>query len=194
LPLRSGNVSYLHDASPMREWMIGLRDGQQGMSGKQDYLSYLEKLHHLPDGLLDEVWSTESGRGKNAGFSKAGALGDFQFMEGTGKEYGLKDDNDRRDFFKSARAASALFEDELYRTRGDLKKALAGYNWGDKHLSDDLKANGANWEAHLPSETQNYIKKIMSTLAKRQAVKVNVSVTNSTASRVAVSANAGAIS
>lgn len=191
--MRGGSVAYLHDSNPLREWMTTTRDSMHGNEGKEDYLTYLEREHHLPAGLLDAVWNQESARGKNAGFSKSRALGDFQFMAATGKAYGLTTDEDRRDFFKSARAAATLYEDELYRSHGDLKMALAGYNWGDKRLNEDIRANGSNWEANAPAKTQNYIKQIIAALARRQAIKLDVHVTNNTGSNVAVSANAAAV-
>lgn len=164
------------------------------MAQKSSYMSDLEQHDGLPKGLLDAVWNQESARGKKM-LSPAGAKGDFGFMDGTAKQYGV----DVNDFYSSAKGSGQMYSDLLKRYGGDIKKALAAYNWGmgnknDPRLDADIAKNGTQWESKLPAETQSYIKKILSTLSQRQAVKLSVSVTNNTAARVAVSANAGAIS
>lgn len=110
--------------------------------------SNLENKYNLPSGLLDKVWKTESGRGKNMKSSK-GALGHFQFMPDTAKEFGLKNPFDLEE---SADAAARKYQGLLKRYRGDTRMAAAAYNWGEGNIAD--------WQAGkkaLPSETQNYM-------------------------------------
>ena len=116
----------------------------------------LEGQNGLPRGLLDAVWSVESGRGKHM-TSSAGARGHFQFMSGTASDYGVTDPND---LAQSARGAAQYLRDLMRTFGGDLAKALAAYNWGPGNLSKDIAANGADWRAHLPSETLNYISRV----------------------------------
>jgi hypothetical protein len=109
----------------------------------------LEKQYGLPAGLLDSVWAQESGRGKNMK-SKKGALGHFQFMPGTAKQYGLRNPNDLRE---SSTAAAHLLSDLLKQFHGNLPQALAGYNWG----AGNVTKYGLN---RSPLETQNYMRQV----------------------------------
>ncbi|HCT2677321.1 TPA: lytic transglycosylase domain-containing protein [Escherichia coli] len=121
----------------------------QAMAGE---LGSLEGKYGLPAGLLSSVAATESG-GDPFAESKAGAKGLFQFMPGTAKDMGLKG-RDVFDPHKSADAAARYLRYLLDATGGDLEKALASYNWG---LGNVQKKGMDN----LPSETRNYVPKVM---------------------------------
>lgn len=121
---------------------------------QQARLSALEQKYGLPTGLLDNVWNTESGRGKNM-TSHAGAQGHFQFMPATAAQYGLKNPND---FNESSDAAARMYRDLLKANGGDVGKAAAAYNWGQGNLNK--KGLGS-----APTETLNYIKKVTSGIA-----------------------------
>lgn len=112
-------------------------------------MSALEKKYGLPAGLLDNVWKTESGRGRNMK-SAAGAEGHFQFMPATAKQYGL---SNPYDFDESADAAARYYRDLLKANGGDLRLAAAAYNWGQGNLNRKGIANA-------PSETIGYMAKI----------------------------------
>lgn len=63
--------------------------------------------------------------------SQAGAAGAFQFMPETARAVGLRVDSsvdERRDFFKSAKAASIYYDDLKRQHGGDLDKMYAGVN------------------------------------------------------------------
>ncbi|WP_156294056.1 lytic transglycosylase domain-containing protein [Serratia oryzae] len=128
-------------------------DQALGNTPEQVRLSQLEEQNNLPQGLLDKVWSTESGRGKKM-LSPKGAEGHFQFMPPTGRAYGLKTREDRMDFNKSSEAAARYLADLLKMFDGDVKKAVAAYNWGPKRV----KKLGLG---HAPAETRNYLQQIM---------------------------------
>lgn len=121
----------------------------QAMAGE---FGSLEGKYGLPAGLLSSVAATESG-GDPFAESKAGAKGLFQFMPGTAKDMGLKG-RDVFDPHKSADAAARYLRYLLDATGGDLEKALASYNWG---LGNVQKKGMDN----LPSETRNYVPKVM---------------------------------
>jgi soluble lytic murein transglycosylase-like protein len=157
----------------------------QRMGGEPAYFSQMEKTRNLPAGLLYAQEMVESHGDINA-VSPRGAQGPFQMMPATSKQYGLADPFNLHD---SADAASRMMGDLMKRYGGDIRKALAAYNWGQRNLDKDIAAHGSQWEGYAPRETRDYINKITAALAK-QKVEVNVKVTNSTASRVAVQANA----
>ncbi|MEN6734382.1 lytic transglycosylase domain-containing protein [Klebsiella pneumoniae] len=121
----------------------------QAMAGE---FGALEGKYGLPAGLLSSVAATESG-GDPFAESKAGAKGLFQFMPGTAKDMGLKG-RDVYDPHKSADAAGRYLRFLLDATGGDLEKALASYNWG----LGNVKKKGMD---NLPSETRNYVPKVM---------------------------------
>ncbi|ENQ6475108.1 lytic transglycosylase domain-containing protein [Klebsiella pneumoniae] len=121
----------------------------QAMAGE---FGSLEGKYGLPAGLLSSVAATESG-GDPFAESKAGAKGLFQFMPGTAKDMGLKG-RDVFDPHKSADAAGRYLRFLLDATGGDLEKALASYNWG----LGNVKKKGMD---NLPSETRNYVPKVM---------------------------------
>lgn len=112
-------------------------------------MAELEKKYGLPPGLLDSVWSAESGRGKYMR-SGAGAEGHFQFMPGTAKQYGLADPYD---FNQSSDAAARYYRDLMKKYNGNIEKAVAAYNWGPGNV--DTK--GLN---RAPLETRQYINKV----------------------------------
>lgn len=128
-------------------------DQALGNTPEQVRLSQLEEQNNLPQGLLDKVWSTESGRGKKM-ISPKGAEGHFQFMPPTGRAYGLKTREDRMDFNKSSEAAARFLADLLKMFDGDVTKAVAAYNWGPKRV----KNLGLEY---APAETRNYLQQIM---------------------------------
>jgi hypothetical protein len=137
------------------------------------------------NGIIDSQYSIESSRGKHT-LSPKGALGPMQFMPATWKEWGHGDVNNLADSQDAARRYDAFL---LKRYGGDVKKALAAYNWGMGNLDKDIAKNGQNWESHAPQETRDYISKITQLMLK-QGQNVNINITNSTAAKVATSMNA----
>ncbi|NEW24548.1 lytic transglycosylase domain-containing protein [Klebsiella pneumoniae] len=121
----------------------------QAMAGE---FGALEGKYELPAGLLSSVAATESG-GDPFAVSPKGAKGPFQFMDGTARDLGLKG-MDVYDPHKSADAAARYLRYLLDATGGDLEKTLASYNWG---LGNVQKKGMDN----LPSETRNYVPKVM---------------------------------
>lgn len=121
----------------------------QAMAGE---FGALEGKYGLPAGLLSSLSAAESG-GDPYAVSPKGAKGPFQFMDGTARDLGLKG-MDVYDPHKSADAAARYLRYLLDATGGDLEKTLASYNWG---LGNVQKKGMEN----LPSETRNYVPKVM---------------------------------
>ena len=96
--------------------------------------------------------------------SRAGAVGLWQFMIGTGKQYGLEVTSlidERRDPIKASYAAARYLHD-LYAIFGDWTLAIASYNCGPNNILKAIKrAGGAKdyWEIYpyLPAETRGYV-------------------------------------
>ena len=97
--------------------------------------------------------------------SRAGAMGLWQFMYPTGKQYGLEITtfiDERRDPVASTRAACRYLA-FLYRMYGDWQLVLAAYNCGPGTVNRALKRAGADaktyWDIYrfLPAETRGYV-------------------------------------
>ncbi len=96
--------------------------------------------------------------------SRAGAVGLWQFMYGTGKMQGLKISSyldERSDPYKSTEAACDYLQ-FLYDMFGDWQMVLAAYNGGPGTVSKAIRRSGGKttyWEIrpYLPRETQGYV-------------------------------------
>ncbi len=96
--------------------------------------------------------------------SKAGALGLWQFMYGTGQHYGLIENSyidERMDPEKETDAACRFLK-QLYGIYGDWNLALAAYNAGPGNVNKAIRRSGNKktyWEVRpfLPTETQGYV-------------------------------------
>ncbi len=97
--------------------------------------------------------------------SRAGAMGLWQFMLPTARQYGLNVTtfvDERCDPVASTRAA-CRYLDFLYRMYGDWTLALAAYNCGPGNMNRALKRAGADaksfWDVYpyLPDETRGYV-------------------------------------
>ncbi|UCE93185.1 MAG: transglycosylase SLT domain-containing protein [Flavobacteriaceae bacterium] len=103
--------------------------------------------------------------------SASGAKGLWQFMYGTGNEYGLYIDSfvdERFDLIKSTMAACAYLE-SLYKTFGDWDLALAAYNSGPGNVRKAIRRAGGTknyWElrSFLPRETSSYVPAFYATM------------------------------
>ncbi|MCC7303712.1 MAG: transglycosylase SLT domain-containing protein [Bacteroidia bacterium] len=96
--------------------------------------------------------------------SRAGAMGLWQFMYGTGKLYGLKVTSylDERCDPRLATEAACQYLQFLYETFGDWQMALAAYNCGPGNINKAIRRSGGKktyWEVrpYLPKETQGYV-------------------------------------
>ena len=100
--------------------------------------------------------------------SRAGALGLWQFMYGTGKMFGLVENSfidERMDPIKATEAA-CMYLKKLYSIYNDWNLALAAYNAGPGNVNKAIRrAEGRStyWEVRpfLPKETQDYVPRFM---------------------------------
>ena len=96
--------------------------------------------------------------------SRVGATGLWQFMIGTGKQYGLQVNShvdERRDPVKSSYAAARYLSD-LYKVFGDWNLVIAAYNCGPENITKAIhRAKGEKdyWRIYpyLPKETRGYV-------------------------------------
>ena len=148
---------------------VNLRTGQPyaGPTKANALFADLEKKYALPAGWLDRLWETESARGTNM-VSKAGALGHFQFMPKTAKEFGLKDPFNLAEAAEAAARKSAGLISEY---GGDLAMAAAGYNAGQGNLSAYGVTNSSQLGRARP-ETQEFVKKMVPNLSTSYTINL----------------------
>jgi len=106
-------------------------------------------------------------------YSRARALGLWQFIPSTGYRFGLRRDwwiDERMDPEKSTRAAIAYLT-ELHGLFGDWQTAIAGYNCGEHAVLRHINSQRINyfdqfWDLYqlLPHETARYVPRFLATL------------------------------
>ena len=101
--------------------------------------------------------------------STAKAMGIWQFMPRTGKDFKLTQNvfrDERRDVLQSTNAALDYLQ-RLYNQFGDWQLALAAYNWGEGNVARAIKRNQAQRKPTdylsltMPRETREYVPKLM---------------------------------
>ncbi|WP_337049955.1 transglycosylase SLT domain-containing protein [Serratia fonticola] len=121
----------------------------------QGFVAAMNQQAGLPTGLLPSIAGVESSwnplaKGKVLVDGQFGA-GLFQFLQSTGKRYGLSD-ADRYDPNKETYAAARYFRDLSQRYHGDLAKMLTSYNGGIVEKDGSLS---------LRMETVKYLQAIL---------------------------------
>ena len=101
-------------------------------------------------------------------YSRSRALGIWQFIPSTGKNYKLDQDwwrDDRRDVVASTAAALDYLKN-IYEMHGDWHLALASYNWGEHAVARAIAKNQAKGlptdyqSLTMPGETRYYVPKL----------------------------------
>jgi membrane-bound lytic murein transglycosylase D len=151
----------------------GAKSFRTWLERSERYLPYIQnelEKAGLPQDLVYVVM-IESGFRPDA-VSHMSAMGLWQFMPATGKQYGLHIDwwlDERRDFEKSTKAAIGYIRD-LYRQFDSWYLIAASYNMGENAVRRIVKKHGTNdfWaladRGVLPRETTDYVPKILAAM------------------------------
>lgn len=139
-------------------------------SNNKGYFKLIEntmKRYNLPREMRS-LAIIESAMNCNA-VSPVGAVGPWQFMEGTAKMLGLRVDgqvDERRDFYKSTNAAARYLK-QLHGMFHDWLLVIASYNCGPAPVLRAINSgNGRSfWDIKpkLPKETQNHVMAFIAT-------------------------------
>jgi membrane-bound lytic murein transglycosylase D len=123
--------------------------------------------HGLPQDLV-YLSLIESGYNPNA-YSRAHAVGLWQFLASTARRYGLRVTywiDERRDPVLATHAAAAYLKD-LYEEFGSWYLAAAAYNGGSSRVRRAIRRTGSRdfWtlarRGYFPSETRDYVPKFI---------------------------------
>lgn len=161
-------------------------------AGRRHFKRYLERSgryiplmkailreQNMPTDLV-YIALIESGFNNHA-YSRAAAVGPWQFIRSTGKRCGLMVDgwvDERRDPVRSTYAAASLFRN-LYNDYGDWYLAMVGYNAGPGRVNKAMGITGskdfwvmAEHKKALRAETRDYVPKyIAATIMAKQPEK-----------------------
>jgi membrane-bound lytic murein transglycosylase D len=149
------------------------RDFELWLTRSSRYLPMIQE--HLREAGLPEdlayLAMIESGYNERA-YSRARAVGIWQFIRPTGRNYGLVINSyidERRDPIKSTRAAVAYLS-ALYEEFGSWHLAVAGYNAGEGKIRRAIKRYKTTdfWEIaqgrYLKLETKRYVPKLIAAI------------------------------
>lgn len=153
-----------------RELMLTLWNRPQvilWMKRSGRYMPYIEEMlrqNNMPEDIK-YLAVIESSLISHVTSSK-GAKGYWQFMEGTGKKYGLSitdDVDERRNFYASTRVALSYLKD-IYAMLGSWTMAAAGYNMGEEGLKAEaiVQKTKNYYRLYLPVETRRYVLRAIS--------------------------------
>lgn len=151
--------------------LIGLGLGL-GLAGVSDYTSIINSAantYGIDPNLLTQVIKAESNGDPNA-ISSAGAMGLVQLMPGTASSLGVTNPFDPT---QSINAGAKYLSQLLKQFNGDTSLALAAYNWGPGNVSTYTIDS---W----PTETVNYVNKILGNLSGNQSTSNSNIISNST--------------
>lgn len=122
--------------------------------------------------LALEVAITESNLNPNA-VSSAGAVGIFQLMPATAGQFGVTDSKDpAQNIYAGVQYLASLIAEF-----GDVSQALGAYNWGPGNVQNAINDYDQDWLSHAPSETQNYVAKIMNAVGSEYTVSAGSTAT-----------------
>lgn len=101
-------------------------------------------------------------------------------------------DLDPRDPLQAALGAAEFDRYLLDQYHGDVKKALAAYNWGPDNMRKLMAGFGEDWRAHLPAkETREYVSSYERSQAKApKPPGINVTVNDNTGGSTHTTVNA----
>ena len=152
-----------------REMLLVLWDAPQvimWIKRSGQYLAPIEaalRKHNLPQDLK-YVAVAESALRPHAGSPK-GAMGFWQFIEPTGRKYGLTIDpeKDERRNLPASTEAALVYLRELREMFGSWTLAVAAYNMGENGLRKEIATQGSGdyYRLYLSLETQRYVFRIL---------------------------------
>ena len=147
-----------------RKYVLGIQDKGRA------YLNMIDKIftqHGLPTEL--KYLAVIESKLNSRAVSQVGAVGPWQFMAGTARDYGLVVNakrDERKDYYKSTHAAARYLK-YLYNEFGDWLLVLAAYNGGPGYVYNAIKKSRSRnfWDLqyYLPAESRNHVKRFIST-------------------------------
>ncbi|MFD0715108.1 lytic transglycosylase domain-containing protein [Paenibacillus sp. GCM10027626] len=141
------------------------------LTGLDAIIANASQKYGIDESLIRAVIETESSFNPNT-VSSAGAKGLMQLMDGTARGLGVTDSFDPQQNVEGGTRYLAYLMEKY---KGNIQVALAAYNAGPGRVDRSGIATNADFVARqsvLPKETQNYVGKVLRSLAKYSAAAV----------------------
>ncbi|MBC8031654.1 MAG: transglycosylase SLT domain-containing protein [Pyrinomonadaceae bacterium] len=172
------NVNFGFTINPLIQQYINYYQGrgrstmESGLRKSGRYMKLARQIFKEEGVPVDITWlgQVESAWQPKA-MSWAAASGLWQFIPGTGRQYGLKQTawiDERNSFEQSTRASARYLKALAAHYRGDWELAMGAYNTGQGNIDRGIsRAGKANFWAIYPfiaQETRNYVPNILATI------------------------------
>jgi membrane-bound lytic murein transglycosylase D len=172
------NVNFGFTTNPLIQQYINYYQGrgrstmESGLRRSGQYMKMARQIFKEEGVPVDITWLAQvESAWKPKAVSWAAASGLWQFVPGTGRQFGLRQTAwiDERNSFEQATRASAKYLKSLAnRYNGNWELAMAAYNTGAGNIDRGIsRAGTANYWAIYPyiaQETRNYVPNILATI------------------------------
>ncbi|MEP6922606.1 MAG: transglycosylase SLT domain-containing protein [bacterium] len=172
------NVNFAFTLNPLVQQYINYYQGrgrstmESGLRRSGQYMKLARQIFSKEGVPVDVVWLGQvESAWKPKAMSWAAASGLWQFVPGTGRQYGLRQTAyiDERNSFEQATTASARYlKDLANRYDGNWELAMAAYNTGAGNVDRAISRAGSKsfWAIYpyIAQETRNYVPNILATI------------------------------
>src|ERR1043165_673843 len=170
------NVNFTFTLNPLIQQYINYYQGPRGRATMENglrrsgqYMKLARKIFAEEGVPLDVTWLGQvESAWKPKAVSWAAASGLWQFIPGTGRMYGLRQNayiDERNSFEQATRASARHLKDLATRYNGNWELAMAAYNTGagniDRAISRAGTANFWMIYPYIAQETRNYVPNIL---------------------------------
>jgi membrane-bound lytic murein transglycosylase D len=172
------NVNFAFTINPLIQQYINFYQGrgrstmESGLRRSGQYMKLARQIFVKEGVPVDIAWLGQvESAWKPKAMSWAAASGLWQFIPGTGRDYGLRQTAwiDERNSFEQATIASARYLKTLAaHYKGDWELAMAAYNTGAGNVDRAIARSGSTsfWSIYpyIAQETRNYVPNILATI------------------------------
>ena len=172
------NVNFKFTINPLIQQYINFYQGrgrstmESGLRKSGQYMRLARQIFAKEGVPVDITWLGQvESAWKPKAMSWAAASGLWQFIPGTGRQYGLRQTAwiDERNSFEQATTASARYlKDLAAHYQGDWELAMAAYNTGAGNVDRAISRAGSRsfWAIYpyIAQETRNYVPNILATI------------------------------
>ena len=172
------NVNFAFTINPLIQQYINFYQGrgrstmESGLRRSGQYMKLARQIFSREGVPVDITWLGQvESAWKPKAMSWAAASGLWQFIPGTGRDYGLRQTAwiDERNSFEQATRASARYLKYLATYyKGDWELAMAAYNTGAGNVDRAISRAGSRsfWSIYpyIAQETRNYVPNILATI------------------------------
>ncbi len=178
LELAKHNVNFAFTTNPLIQQYINYYQGrgrstmESGLRKSGLYMKMARQIFVQEGVPVDITWLGQvESAWKPKAMSWAAASGLWQFIPGTGRQYGLRQTawvDERNSFEQATRASARYLKDLAKHYNGNWELAMAAYNTGQGNVDRAIsRAGTASFWAIYPyiaQETRNYVPNILATI------------------------------